>query len=297
MKAVWRDFAAAVLTLLAVSLITFLLFPLAPGDYATSEGFATTARNQTVEAWRQLDRGAGKSPVENWLLWLGSCSRGECGVSLAWHVPTLPLIARRLPETLMVWLPAWFVGAVAAVLAAAMSPAGVLRFLEPVVAALSGVPEILIASLAVWLAAFQDLRIDSPLLIGMCVAIPVFCTFFLHTASAALDTRRQLWYELAASRPLPPFRLWFWYLLPGCLTPVPGLFGPSLLTAAGATLIAEAVIGRPGVGSLFLDAVQARDFPIVQTMIMLLSATLAAGNLAAEVVRRYVEQRTGSELP
>jgi peptide/nickel transport system permease protein len=75
------------------------------------------------------------------------------------------------------------------------------------------------------------------------------------------------------------------------LNPLVSLFGVSLGTLLSASLLIEVVMGWPGLGPLFLDAILARDFALVLAVVMLSTTFLIAGNLAADLLLYRLDPR------
>jgi peptide/nickel transport system permease protein len=65
----------------------------------------------------------------------------------------------------------------------------------------------------------------------------------------------------------------------------------SLAAAIGSCFVVEVLTGWPGLGPMFLEAVQARDYPIVQTVVVLLALVLALSNLAADLLLFRLDPR------
>ncbi len=114
---------------------------------------------------------------------------------------------------------------------------------------------------------------------------------FLHASRSLTSATDLAFFRIAARRSIPPARLWLRYLLPAAANPLISLAGLSIAGAVSSALIIEAITGWPGIGPLFLDAIHARDFAIVQTVIVLLSAILIASNIAADLLLFYTDPR------
>jgi peptide/nickel transport system permease protein len=90
---------------------------------------------------------------------------------------------------------------------------------------------------------------------------------------------------------IPPRRRLFRHLLPAAVNPLVSLFGLSLGTLLSASLLIEVVMGWPGLGPLFLDAIMARDLAIVLATVLLSAAFLITGNLAADLLLYRLDPR------
>jgi peptide/nickel transport system permease protein len=80
-------------------------------------------------------------------------------------------------------------------------------------------------------------------------------------------------------------------LLPVAANPLISLFGFSLGTLLSASLLIEVVMGWPGLGPLFLEAIMARDFALVLAVVMLSASFLVVGNLLADILLYRMDPR------
>jgi ABC-type dipeptide/oligopeptide/nickel transport system permease component len=95
---------------------------------------------------------------------------------------------------------------------------------------------------------------------------------------------------------IPCRRMLFRHLLPAALNPLISLAGLSFGTLFSASFLIEVIVGWPGLGPLFLDAIVARDFTVVIAVVMLASTFLVTGNLAADFVLYRTDPRI-REIP
>ena len=78
---------------------------------------------------------------------------------------------------------------------------------------------------------------------------------------------------------------------PAALNPLVSLFGLSLGTLLSASLLVEVLVGWPGLGPLFLEAIMARDFALVLGVVMSSAVLLIAGNLVADLLLYRADPR------
>lgn len=292
MSYLWRRVAAGVLQVAAVSVLAFLLFHLAPGDYYSAERYSAQARGSTIESWRKA-QGLDQPLWNRYRMWAMSCLRGEFGTSIGYGMPVSRLVGPRIRRTLAVVIPAWLIGwAVGLTLAmiAVRSPKW-LRLLEPATAALNTVPEVIVMSVVVWTAVWVAFPLDSVWLPRLGLIVGLGSLVFLHAVSALVSVRQTHFVRLAESRGVSERVLWFRFLLPAAAHPLIALLGPSLVGAVGASLVAEAMTGWPGLGPLFLEAVQARDYPVVESVVVMLAAALTVANLLGDLLLYRLDPR------
>jgi peptide/nickel transport system permease protein len=95
----------------------------------------------------------------------------------------------------------------------------------------------------------------------------------------------------ARAHGIPHRRLLFRHLLPAALNPLISLFGLSLGTLLSASLLVEVLVGWPGLGPLFVEAILARDFALVLGVVMISTALLILGNLVADLLLYRADPR------
>ena len=286
-----RRSMASLIQLLVLSVLLFLFFRVLPGDIYTIELGDPQTSHQTIEALRDA-AGLKNSWPHRYRDWAASCVKGDFGTSLAYGIPVSRLIAPRVRMTLAISAPAmllaWLLGMGGALLA--------LRFrwtaaLDPGVAAFAMVPDVIAVGLMLWLAVEAGIPIDGGWLPIAGLTFSILPVVFLHASREILNAREMEFVRIAESRGISGARLWLRFILPAAANPLVSLAGLTVAAAIGASFVVEVLTGWPGLGPLFLEAVQARDYPIAQTILMLLAAVLAFSNLAADLALYRLDPR------
>jgi peptide/nickel transport system permease protein len=112
-----------------------------------------------------------------------------------------------------------------------------------------------------------------------------------HVRAAMIEAIDSPFALQARALGIPRRRLLVRHLLPAAAHPVIPLLGFSLGGLLSGSLLVEVAMGWPGLGPLFLDAVMARDFPVVMAVVVLSAAFLTAGNLAADLLLYRLDPR------
>jgi len=301
---------------LGVVTVTFVLIHAAPGDpvdlYLSRE-MEPEAR-QAVLASLGLER-----PLpEQYLRWLGGAVRGDLGWSISHHRPVRQVIAERLPLTLQLTLLAFAMQLAAGMSVGALAAARRGRFAEAVA---TGGTLILYSLPLFWLAALliaifsiqlgwlpssgaREL-IASPQSRAGEIAdrarhliLPVIC---LGLGSAAFTARfvrsglltalAQDYATAARSRGAGVSRVLWRHALRNALPPVIASAGLSLPFLFAGSVLVEQAFSWPGMGSLSVEAVLKRDYPVVLALQMLLAALVVAGSFAADVGLKLADPR------
>jgi peptide/nickel transport system permease protein len=115
-----------------------------------------------------------------------------------------------------------------------------------------------------------------------------------HVRAAMVEVIESPFALAARAHGIPRRRLLFRHLLPAALNPLITLFGFSLGTLLSASLLVEVIVGWPGIGPLFVEAILARDFALVLGVVMVSTTLLIAGNLAADILLYRADPRIRS---
>lgn len=292
--------------LLPVSAIIFFAVSLLPGDYAT-EILGQQATPESVARFREslkLD-----TPVwQRYAEWLGGAVRGDLGISYSsvegGARPVLRIIGERLANT-------FFLAGVTALIAVPLAVGlGILaalhrdrwvdRLLNSATLTMISCPEfflayILMLLLSVKLNLFYSLAMVDP---GMSldarlmrVALPVLTLILVITAHMMRMTRTALvsilenpYIEMARCKGLSPTRIMLRHALPNAWAPIVNVIAFSLSYLVVGVVVIEVAFAYPGIGQTMVDAVRARDVPVIQACALIFAATYIVLNLIADLV-------------
>jgi peptide/nickel transport system permease protein len=315
----------AAVTLLGITLATFALLRLLPGDPALVElggGGAPVA----ADAYESMLRRWGFQeplPVQ-YLRWLGGVLRGDFGSSLRDGRPVAERIAERLGPTLLLNAAALGIVFGAGVpLGVAMARARGSRFDRGsrwALFLLFALPTFWIAGLlqigfAVRLGWLPMHGLRSPGLeqagsaaraldLARHLALPAVCLAYGQIAFLARFTRASLLESLGAefvraarARGLPESTVVLRHAFRNALLPMLTLTGLSVPALVGGSVVIESIFAWPGLGRLFHDAVFDLDYPLVLALTVLAAALTLGGNLAADLLYRIADPRTAERSP
>lgn len=274
--------------LFALSLLTFALAEWTPGDYLSTLRLNPDVSPATVEAMRSR-LALNQSWMERYGNWWASALRGDFGTSLAYGLPVRRLLADRLPVTLKLNLASTAVAWLFALLLGGWSAYRAGRWLDGAVrtlqATLLGLPEILLALMGLWLFGSHGLLPYVVLALG---ALPSLVT---HVRSSMRSALMETSVQAARLHGVRPVRVWACYVMPLASPPLISLAGLSIGGVLSASLLVESALGVPGLGSLLLEAIQARDTAVVAAIVALSGAWLLLANLVADLARRACDPR------
>ncbi|WP_089009971.1 ABC transporter permease [Micromonospora viridifaciens] len=288
----------------------FFLLRVLPGDPAVTLLAVGSSPDQIDAIRHQL--GTDRPVLAQYGHWLGDLVTGNLGESLFTQMPVLDQIADRLPVTVPLALSAFVLSIVVAVpigVFAAVRRRGLLGVAVSTLAQLGiALPIFWVGIVVVWLVAVQwrvlppggfprtgwqdpQAAIQSLVLPVATLTIAQGSVLVRYVRSAALDVLSQEYVRTARSLGYSlPRALWRHGPRNGAATVVQ-ILGILLASSLLGTVVIESVFALPGLGSLLLASVQARDLPIVQGTVFLMTATVLLMGLVVDVVQRLVDPR------
>ena len=111
------------------------------------------------------------------------------------------------------------------------------------------------------------------------------------TRSSMLEVLRQDYVQTARAKGLTERVVVYGHALRNALLPVVTIVGLQFGTLLGGAVLTETVFGWPGIGQLLVDSIFARDYPLVQGIVLTFSTLFIFVNLAVDVLYAYVDPR------
>lgn len=280
-----------------IVVLVFFLCRVVPGDAVDRmalEGGLTTEQELALRQELGLDR----SLPAQFVAWAGDAARGDFGTSMRYHRPVSDMLATALPPTLKLAGFSFLVGlalaiglAVAATMTGSRWLAGLVNFVNVWSIALPtfcvGVIAILVFSIWLgWLPVIGGLLMPV-LIIGMDNAGQIGKPLFEELREAATSAH----VRTARAKGLSPVRIAVFHLLPTALPVALAMSGLVLAGLVAGTLTMEILFGLPGLGSLMLNAIHGRDYPVVQAAITVAAVGLVVVNGLMDLIHRAVDPR------
>jgi peptide/nickel transport system permease protein len=295
--------------LLAVSLLTFLIASLLPGDLAYVI-LGDQATPEKVEALRH-DMGLDQPVLIRYFGWLGHILQGDFGRSFRTGQTVLQAVAERLPVSfelmILAELMGLLIGVPLAIACAAKNGGAFDRFVTSTAFAMLSVPTFLSAILLIYLFAVQ-LRLlpatgyvpfaDDPLgnlrffvLPALTLALAEWPGIMRVLRSDMIATLQEDYIALARAKGLKPSRILFVHALkPSSLTLVT-ITGINIGRLIGGALIVETIFALPGIGRLVVGAIYSRDLVILQGAVLLVAAGFVIMNFVVDMLYAVLDPR------
>jgi peptide/nickel transport system permease protein len=292
-----------------VSILAFLLINLLPGDPAVVIA-GDQASPEAIEAVRH-NLGLDRPLIEQLGIWFVHLLHGNFGTSLVLNQSVLSAMGERLPITLsltglsiLITLP---IGIVAGATAAYYRQTWIDSLVMTVALIGVSVPAFWVAILSVILfsvilrwfptSGYVDLSHDPALwlrsLILPAVMLSLFQIGFLArmTRSAMLDVLSQDFIRTARSKGLSEWTTVGKHAFRNALILIITAIGILLSTAIGGSVVIEQVFALPGVGRLVVQGILARDYPLVQGVMLIYGFAFVAINLAVDLLYTFADPR------
>ncbi len=311
-----RRLLGVVPLLLCISVLSFGLLSLAPGDYLTSLKNNRDISPEFIEKLR-AEYGLDRHPVQQYVAWLGKAVRLDFGYSFSYRIPVSTLLAQRWPATAALavtsMLFAWIIAVPLGVLAAIYQGSWFDRVSSGLAAFALSVPELFLALLAVYCAAttgwfpvggltsvdFEFMSLGEKILdVAHHMVLP---TLVLGVGSVAglmrimranfLDTIRADYVTTARAKGVPEGWVMFRHVLRNAINPLVTILGYSIAGLLSGSLIVENIMSFPGLGQLTYEAFMREDIYVVMASIVVASLLLALGNLIADLLLAAADPR------
>jgi peptide/nickel transport system permease protein len=311
LRALMIRLAGAVPLLLGISLILFLVVHLAPGGpldvYADNPSVTPAALKRIAVAYG-LDR---PLPVQ-YVKWLGAMLTGDWGFSIRTGRPVIREIADRLGPTLQLgglsMLISFVVAAPMGVIGAARRGRAVDRVLNFLALAGLSIPVFwlalvlqLIFSVSLgWLpsAGYETIGASSPLdrlahivMPATVLSVATIAGWSRYFRSGMIDVLRQDYIRTAYAKGLGERAVLIRHALRNAAIPAVTIIALDLASIISGAVITETVFGWPGIGALFVESMDGRDYPVLMGLLILGSGAVIAANILADLVQAALDPR------
>ncbi len=297
--------------LIGVSIIAFGLIRFVPGDPVTAIIGPGTRFNEEQLANLRERYGLNDSVVTQYVKWMWLIVQGDLGTSLRTRLPLTQELGARLPVTIELTIWATIIGTIPAV---ALGVVAALKRnswfdVSATIGTLLGtsIPNFLLAVVLVLIFAVQ-LRWLPPLgyarwsdgiwahcermiLPALCLGLPLAATVMRFTRSSVLETIGQDYVRTARAKGMSQGNVIWRHVLPNASIPIITVVGIQVAGLLGGTVIIEQIFSMPGVGRYIYDSISNRDYPVVQSVTLVIAAIFVMISLLVDILYAFVDPR------
>jgi peptide/nickel transport system permease protein len=308
-----RRLLAVLPVLLVVSLVVFFMLRLAPGDPAA----VIAGNNATAEDIAQIrtQLGLDRHIVSQYGMWIGRVLQGDFGYSYYLGKPVLALIAQRVEPTLSLALGTALLAVLIAVPLGTLAAWRMGGWLDRALSAFSvagfSVPVFVIAYLLIYVFAMQlqwlpvqgYKPLTGPQSQGWLdwarqLVLPWLTLSTIYIALIARITRASVsealsedFIRTARAKGVSEWAVLWRHALANAAVPIVTVIGIGVALLIGGVVVTETVFAIPGLGSLTVDAVLNRDFPVIQGLVLLFSVSYVGINLLVDTSYLWLDPR------
>jgi peptide/nickel transport system permease protein len=306
---IFRRLLSAIPVLFVVSLVTFLIMWLVPGDVSAELAGADATPEQIEQIRQRL--GLDRPMLERATLWYGNLLRGDLGQSYLLNRSVADAVLERLPVTLSLTALSLALSVVIGVLLGVVAAVRHNQWADrgAMIVALIGlsIPDfwlgvVLIILFGVslgWLptGGFVPLSEDpvgwarSMTLPALTLAITQMGIIARMARSSMLDVLDQDYVRTARAKGMPGRTIIFRHALRNAMVPILTTIGVTTGVLLSGAVVIESVFSLPGVGRLIVGAIQRRDFPIIQGGLLVTAAVFVFVNIVVDVLYGYFDPR------
>ena len=308
-----RRIAAVLPVLLVVSLVVFLILRLAPGDPAAAIAGNNATNDDIAKIRTQL--GLDSSIPVQYGIWMGRVLQGDLGYSFYLSKPVTELIAQRIEPTLALALGTVLLAVLLAVplgtLAAWRMGGWLDRLLSGFSVAGFSIPVFVIGYLLIylfsirleWLPVQGYKSLLGPSGAGLWdwmrqLILPWMTLAMVYVALIARVTRASVsealtedYIRTARAKGLTETAVLLRHALANAAVPIVTVIGIGVALLIGGVVVTETVYAIPGLGSLTVDAVLNRDFPVIQGLVLMFSVSYVMVNLMVDLSYLFLDPR------
>jgi peptide/nickel transport system permease protein len=310
-----RRLLISIPVLIGITLVTYVIVNMAPGDPVTAlmdpEQMAQLGPGYVEQKREEL--GLNKPVPVRYVLWMKEIAQGNLGYSYADHQPILNKISGRIWPTLKLMITVQMLALLIALpigIISALKQYSWIDYLSTIFGfATISIPSFFLALAAIfvfavklgWLPAGGMATVGQPptfvdslkhlilpaAVLGLSQAAPLI----RYTRSSMLETVRQDYVRVARSKGLSEQKVIVNHALRNALIPLVTIVALGLPQLLGGTVIIEQIFSWPGMGSLAITAVRARDYPVIMAINLIGAVTIVVSSLVADLLYAWIDPR------
>jgi len=305
LKYAFRRIMAMIPVLIGISLVIFTLLYFTPGDPARMM-LGDLATEAEVQALRD-EMGLNDGFAVRYFRYMGDLLKGDLGTSYVSKLPVTEEIMSRLPVTVLVAFLVMIFAVLIGVPAGIISAVKQYTWVDSIVRVLSllgiTMPAFWLALLLVLLLAVNIGWLPASGLYGpkyyilpvISISAVSIATIARTTRSSMLEVIRSDYMRTAKAKGQSPRVIIFKHALTNALIPILTIVGIQFANGLGGAVVNEQVFAIPGLGKMMVDAIKARNYPLVQGSVLTLALLQSMVNLGVDLLYASVDPRIRSQ--
>lgn len=295
----------AVPVLIGISILSFILGVLSPGDpaeFALNQNGLEAPTDEQIAAMR-TELGLDRPAYIQYIAWISRVFQGDFGASYINGKDIMQELWLRLPITMELAVLALFfttvIGITLGIVCAIYQGSRLDNTVQFFTNLMLAVPGFWLALLLILLFG-EILRLlptsggdglQSFILPAFAVSFSTMATVCRFMRSSLLKEFSQQYFIIAKARGISGIKLLMQYALPNAVLPVIALLGNYLAGVMGGSVIAESIFALPGISSMALEAIRFRDYPVLQAYVLLTGWILVLITLGVDLLMFYLNPK------
>ncbi|MFJ7737721.1 ABC transporter permease [Lysinibacillus sp. NPDC097287] len=304
-----RRFILLITTIILVSMITFGVFQILPGDPVRTM-LGTEADATQIENLRS-ELGLDRPLYEQYFDWMKGLLTGDLGNSIRFSMPVKDLLFDRLPVTMSL---AALTLSIVLIVSIPLGMFAARRQNKLSDVSLSTVTQIGMAVPSFWLGMILILYVgmkfdffkisgyipwtesvtgalSTLVLPALTIAIPQIAVNFRYVRTAVLEQIQLDYVRTIRSKGMSEQNVMYKHVLKNSMIPILTVFGLIMAEVVAGTIIVEQVFSLPGIGQLLITAISNRDFPLVQGIVMYITVAVVVINFIVDILYSVLDPR------
>jgi peptide/nickel transport system permease protein len=290
----------AIFTIFAVTVLVFFVMRFT-GD-PMSMIVPPDAGKEEIKALKRK-YGLDKPVIFQFVLFVKRAIRGDFGESFKWQQPALPLVLKRFPATMQLGataaLVAWCIGIPLGMVSAVKRDSVIDRFGKIFALIGQATPDFWLGVMLMllfgvklrWLPISGRIGLESLVMPALTISFIMLASITRLSRSAMLDTLSAEFITMAHIKGVPLIWILIVHAFKNAFIPVLTLMSLQISYLFMGAVIAETIFSWPGIGKLALEAVFARDYPVVQVLVLFSAFIFCAVNILVDVLYAYIDPR------
>lgn len=304
LRYIFKRFIGVIPILIIISFVSFELMNLAPGDPAeailTSQGAVVTA--DVLESTR-IEMGLDKPVFQQYLNWMKNCLKGDFGTSYSTGLSVKEELLNHLPYTIVLTASAMIITMIISIPLGIISAVRKDKFIDYIIRTMSfignSVPGFFLALILLlvfslklrWFPILSESGFKSIILPSITLSIPMISKYIRQIRVVVIEELEKDYVKGARSRGINELGILYFNVLKNIMITIITLISLSIGSLMGGTAVIESIFVWPGIGSLALNAISNRDYPVIQGYVLWMAIIFVLVNLTTDLLYRVIDPR------
>ena len=304
LRYIFKRFIGVIPILIIISFVSFELMNLVPGDPAeailTSQGAVVTA--DVLESTR-IEMGLDKPVFQQYLNWMKNCLKGDFGTSYSTGLSVKEELLNHLPYTIVLTASAMIITMIISIPLGIISAVRKDKFIDYIIRTMSfignSVPGFFLALILLlvfslklrWFPILSESGFKSIILPSITLAIPMISKYIRQIRVVVIEELEKDYVKGARSRGINELGILYFNVLKNIMITIITLISLSIGSLMGGTAVIESIFVWPGIGSLALNAISNRDYPVIQGYVLWMAIIFVLVNLTTDLLYRVIDPR------